>query len=103
MTEVWCEFFETPFQRCPATVKPDRHQTLMPAEDLTMNLFSVLLFSLFFTLPFAHADESEIRVTLPSVQFSGRASFETLNQDTFVPATETKLGGEHATTLDTFQ
>jgi outer membrane receptor protein involved in Fe transport len=62
-----------------------------------------LLFFLISTSHLANADTAETVVVSPKTEFTGEASFETLNQDTFIPTDRTSLSGDHATTVDTIK
>jgi hypothetical protein len=65
-------------------------------------LFYFLLVLIFPIRP-ALADTPDTVVVSPKAEFSGEASFETLNQDTFIPATRTSLSGQRATTDDSIK
>ena len=47
--------------------------------------------------------QSDIVINLPKAEFTGSATFETLNQDTFVPVSKTRLSSDRSTTLDEFK
>ena len=63
----------------------------------------LLLFGSSVGVLLTDAFASDATVVLPKAQFTGESTFETLNQDTFVPAMKTDLNGERSTTEDTIK
>lgn len=64
--------------------------------------FLLFILLLFLVCTFAQAQSSDITL-IPKVNYFGLATFETINDDTDVPATQTKISGEHATTNDSLK
>ena len=65
--------------------------------------FLSLLVGLNLFSPHRAFAQSDIVITLPKAQFTGSATFETLNQDTFVPVTKTPISADRASTIDQFK
>ncbi|MBC7397176.1 MAG: TonB-dependent receptor [Bdellovibrionales bacterium] len=61
-----------------------------------------ILFAFFLMLG-ANSFAAESEVTLPRVEFSGSATFETLNNDTYVPSSRTRFSKDRSNTLDDFK
>jgi hypothetical protein len=66
-------------------------------------LYLIFIFLSFFLSARSFAATDETVITLPRAQFSGNATFETLNDDTFVPTEKTSLTNDRASTLDNFK
>ncbi len=63
-------------------------------------MFTILLYSLFFS-SFSNAAESEVKI--PQIEVTGSASFESLNEDTYIPTQKLSINSERAGTLDSLK